>query len=182
MASITVLNLPELLEQILIHLDQETILVTRRVSSRFSAIISTSETLQQKLFLRLQSYRTPHDTITMNPLLTESDWLTGDRRRPNAWLFALDPFKIPTECIRQKMHLSSHVGIMQCLILRGSNADHEKTWTIPAESSETATHSSDYNGETLEEFVAKVMNERRLGNIGFRGFHFRNSIWLVDFA
>ncbi|KAK6442840.1 hypothetical protein LTR95_000946 [Oleoguttula sp. CCFEE 5521] len=178
----TTVDLPELLEQILNHLDPRTLLLAQRVNSRFRSIISTRETLRTKLFYSLHPYSTPHDTIQMNPFLTMPHWLTNKLLPPTAWKFALDPFTLPPNSVARKMRLSSHVGVMQCLFLRGRSGDHEKTWTIPAESSEMEVLSCDYNAETLETFVAKTMDDRRQSHVGFCGFDFRDSIWLVDFG
>ena len=65
----SVLQVPELLELILFHLDNRTILHAMRVSCNFKTIITTSPTLQSKLFLLPE----PRDsTPTINSTLSKA--------------------------------------------------------------------------------------------------------------
>ncbi|KAK6431672.1 hypothetical protein LTR95_012167 [Oleoguttula sp. CCFEE 5521] len=71
MAAAEVLALPELLENILGHLDMKTLLLSQRVNNQFKSVIRSSKHLQEKLYLRLKSSTDAVEKVTRNPLLIE---------------------------------------------------------------------------------------------------------------
>ncbi|OQN95885.1 hypothetical protein B0A48_18170 [Cryoendolithus antarcticus] len=71
MAAIAVLDLPELLESVLIELDMKTLLLSQRVSKQWKASIDCSANLQDKLFFKLKDHRDEDGVDAINTLLVK---------------------------------------------------------------------------------------------------------------
>lgn len=71
-AATHVMNLPELLESILLRIDNQTLILSQRVNKQFQATITSSVSLQEKLFFRKpRALTSPEssDREVVNPLL-----------------------------------------------------------------------------------------------------------------
>ncbi|OQO10480.1 hypothetical protein B0A48_03777 [Cryoendolithus antarcticus] len=69
MAATAVLELPELLETVLINLDVKTLLLSQRANKQWKAIIESSPDLQDKLFFKLKEHRGGDGVDAVNSLL-----------------------------------------------------------------------------------------------------------------
>nr|OQO30498.1 hypothetical protein B0A51_01727 [Rachicladosporium sp. CCFEE 5018] len=170
-----VLSIPELHTQILTHLSPKALLFAQRVKKTFRATIKSSPTLQEALFFRLKPSN-PRE----GPILYKGPW-----KETEAWQLIINPFTLADEASARKMHLSSHAGFMPCAKLQGPNA-RSRPWTLNTEEwqaerpAKGAKYHSDYRGETLGEFMEKILEEGRRESIGFLGFDFKESVWEAD--
>ncbi|OQO10477.1 hypothetical protein B0A48_03774 [Cryoendolithus antarcticus] len=183
MAVQAVLALPELLEQILINIDMDTLLFAQRVNRTFDATIQSSRTLQETLFFRLKPASTRIGPLVMNPWLTKPRWFySAPRTDTEGWRLSLNPFTLAAESSARKMHLSSHAGTMRCGILQGMRA-HHRPWTPTTEvwlaerPAKGPRYDIDSRGETLGEFGDKTLEEERREYFGFLGFDSEETVW-----
>ncbi|OQO10479.1 hypothetical protein B0A48_03776 [Cryoendolithus antarcticus] len=125
MAAVEVLTLPELLENILGHLDMKTLLLSQRVNTHFKLVIQSSKDLQEKLYFRPKSAtKTKCITeVTLNPLLTKpytrGRFIKSLSR--DEWRFAIDPFRLPQDASGQRMYLCSHAMTLRNAELIGED-------------------------------------------------------------
>ncbi|OQN95883.1 hypothetical protein B0A48_18168 [Cryoendolithus antarcticus] len=139
MAAAEVLALPELLRNVLRHLDVETLLLSQRVNTLFKSGIQRSKDLQEKLYFRLKSSTEFDAEVTLNPLLTEPHEVWTKIRRTLQWHFAFDSFRLPPiQAQKEYDFLRKTISAGKLRLERNSNmASHEgfdweeSTWIPP---------------------------------------------------
>ncbi|KAK6442837.1 hypothetical protein LTR95_000943 [Oleoguttula sp. CCFEE 5521] len=119
-----VLQIPELLEMVLAHLDIRTLLLLQRVNTTWKATIDNSAELQEKLFYRL----TPgtHDNaintliLPINIITREDFNYSPSFGSKTTWLYTLDMSTLPQHASARKMFLSRHRKPRKCPVPRES--------------------------------------------------------------
>lgn len=81
--STTVLNIPELIEMILVHVPAKDLLLQQRVSHMWQTVIEDSTSLQQKLFFKPRLATEDElnsDIFEWNPYLSTRSWPESENR------------------------------------------------------------------------------------------------------
>nr|OQO30499.1 hypothetical protein B0A51_01728 [Rachicladosporium sp. CCFEE 5018] len=204
MASTTVLTIPELLENILEHLDMKTLLLSQRVNQHFNSVIGSSKNLQEKLYLRHKPSTHLANDVTLNPLLTKPKRIFTYGRKGKGWQFVFDPFSLSPEASARRMYLCSHVMVLENADLSGRNCmSYTAEGLIPLEGDDAPEHwrktgilrdaicsttltrdeCTGYDSESLRDFLRKTLDacvKRKEINpyaAPFAGFDWNNSSW-----
>nr|OQO30502.1 hypothetical protein B0A51_01731 [Rachicladosporium sp. CCFEE 5018] len=108
------LNIIELLELLLTHLDLKTLLLSQRVSTTWNTTIAQSRVLQEKLFFRFKTGNHKdkvntllvHRRVRPHKLEVEEDIRYYHRETmKNTWLYLLDLSTLPEHATARKMFI-----------------------------------------------------------------------------